>query len=592
MLASALAAVFLFAGIGAATSWTANGSGHPSHIAKSLLEKAKKNPNETIRVIIQSTGGTKGAEKAFAAAGGSTDGQKLNRKLGIVGAVAVEIKASKLDKLASISGLIVTPDDPMKASGSTVASSQLWPAESGNAQLWGPVDTKLAAKMPAIAIVDSGIEADRLDFTGRIVANVNLATATPNSPGDGRGHGTFVAGIAAGAAPGHAGASPGAKLVSIDVMNDAGMAWTSDVIAAADWILANKAAYNIRVANFSLHASNPSSFTVDPLDKAVERLWLKGVTVVAAAGNYGTGGPGDVKYAPANDPFVITVGAVDLSGSATVKDDFAAPWSVYGYTYDGFRKPEVGTAGRYMVGPVPMNSTLASERPSNIVSTGYMQLSGTSFAAPIVAGAAAHILALHPEFTPNQVKGALMVTARPINATDWPIGVGELNAVKASTYSNPPNPNAALDAFLVADPATGELVFDAASWNSTVQGDASWNSASWNSASWNSASWNSESWNSASWNSASWNSESYAAASLNDSALEDAVLGDINGTEGYALTPEEQAALDADPDLVPLVPLPGTETSSTTESTTTDTTSTTSDTTTTTTDPLLVTWLE
>ena len=65
------------------------------------------------------------------------------------------------------------------------------------------------------------------------------------------------------------------------------MGLASDVIAAADWILRNKDQYNIRVANFSLTGSTPSSFRFDPLDKAVERLWFSGIVVVTAAGNYG-----------------------------------------------------------------------------------------------------------------------------------------------------------------------------------------------------------------------------------------------------------------------------------------------------------------
>src|SRR5205807_796635 len=84
------------------------------------------------------------------------------------------------------------------------------------------------------------------DIANRVVASVNLSTRTPNSPGDGRGHGTFVAGIAAGGAPGYAGAVPNAKLVSIDVMDDNDVASTSDVIAACSWILANQDKYNIK----------------------------------------------------------------------------------------------------------------------------------------------------------------------------------------------------------------------------------------------------------------------------------------------------------------------------------------------------------
>ena len=118
------------------------------------------------------------------------------------------------------------------------------------------------------------------------------------------------------------------------------MARTSDVIAAAEWIYANRASKNIKVANFSLHSTMPSNFINDPLDKAVEKLWFGGVTVVAAAGNYGKeDGPSGVPYAPGNDPFVITVGAVDLEGSVAVSRHDVPNWSAYGYTKDGFRSP-------------------------------------------------------------------------------------------------------------------------------------------------------------------------------------------------------------------------------------------------------------
>ena len=157
--------------------------------------------------------------------------------------------------------------------------------------------------VPAIAIVDSGVAAGRTDFGGRVVKQVTMTNLLPNALGDGRGHGTFVAGIAAGSKTGYAGAAPTAPIVSIDVMDDNGMAMTSDVIAAADWILANKGTYNIKVANFSLQSTVAASFMYDPLDKAVEKLWFSGVVVVAAAGNYGENGqPTTVAYAPGNDP--------------------------------------------------------------------------------------------------------------------------------------------------------------------------------------------------------------------------------------------------------------------------------------------------
>src|SRR6185437_16005106 len=140
---------------------------------------------------------------------------------------------------------------------------------------------------PTIAFVDSGIEAGRTDFGDRILASVDLTSLPDNSAGDGYGHGTLVAGLAAGSAPRYTGAAPTAGIVSLDVMDDQGMARTSDVIAAAQWILDHHDEYDIRVANFSLHSSVASSFRWDPLDKAVEKLWFSGVVVVASSGNEG-----------------------------------------------------------------------------------------------------------------------------------------------------------------------------------------------------------------------------------------------------------------------------------------------------------------
>src|SRR5581483_7652040 len=121
-------------------------------------------------------------------------------------------------------------------------------------------------------------------------------------------------------------------------------------------------------------------------------------------------------------------------------------------------------------------------------------------------GAAANILAAHPGFTPDQVKGAIMLTAKAGNKLGDAGGVGVIQSEEATRPSNPPNPNAALEQFVKSSNSNGSgttYSFDSASWNSAVQANASWNSASWNSASWNSASWNDASWNSVSWNSAS-----------------------------------------------------------------------------------------
>jgi hypothetical protein len=132
----------------------------------------------------------------------------------------------------------------------------------------------------------------------------------------------------------------------------------------------------------------------------------------------------------------------------------------------GFSKPELAAPGRYMLGAVPAASTMPLERPDRVVGPGYMWMSGTSFASPVVAGAAADLLALHPGWTPDQVKGALMASARALPAAaPGSVGVGEVKLDAAAPVPAPPNPNLALEKFLVADPLGGSTpVFDAASW--------------------------------------------------------------------------------------------------------------------------------
>src|SRR4051812_7219092 len=416
-------------------------SSQQTYMSPGMLVQAGKHPDKFVHVIVTANSGDLPKSKILELTLG-----KLDRKLDLINGISLDLKANRLAQLAKLPGLTITPDAPAHPTGQTFTSKQLWVANTGIDKLWNAplapnsIKTQSDLTAPAIAVVDSGVDTSKVaDFGGRVIQSVNLTTLPNNSPGDGRGHGTFVAGIAAGQAPAYAGASPRSNIVSLDVMDDTGTARTSDVIAAAQWIVANKDKYNIKVANFSLHASNSSSFTRDPLDKAVEKLWFSGVTVVAAAGNYGLpNGPSGVPYAPGNDPFVITVGAADMDGNPSPNNDTAPSWSAYGYTNDGFDKPEISADGRYMVGPIPMGSTLAVQKAAGIVAPGYIQLSGTSFAAPIVSGIAAQILARNPSWTPDQIKGALMAGARPTpSAVKGSLGVGEVNAIKSVLTTSP-----------------------------------------------------------------------------------------------------------------------------------------------------------
>jgi serine protease AprX len=389
----------------------------------------------------------------------------------------------------------------------------MWRQTAGIVSLWGTVLNPAPAS-PAIAIVDSGIDATKVaDFGTRVIAAVNLSSLAPGAIGDQEGHGTMVAGLAAGAAALHPGVAKTAPLVDVRTSDGDGQSLTSDVVAACDWILAHKSAYNIRVANLSMAGNTQTSFRIDPIDKAIEQLWFNGIVVVTAAGNHGTDGSAvDMSFAPGNDPFVISVGATDQHQTADSADDTIAPWSAYGHSLDGFAKPDLSAPGRYMVAPVPTTALFSALLPDRVVAPGYMWMSGTSFAAPVVAGAAAQILARHPGWTPDQVKGALMLTARYLARAGWAAGVGEVDAASASSVVAPPNPNENLNAFVVTDPTTRAVSFDDTTWAATVSSNANWSSANWSSANWSSANWSSANWSSANWGSANWGSANWSSA--------------------------------------------------------------------------------
>jgi subtilisin family serine protease len=512
------------------------------YVSQQLKEKAKNHPDELVPVIVQMDPTVTGKDAKRA----QGEMRKLGRRLGLIDAFTGEIRAKDLEKLERIKGLTVTLDAPVLKSGltspgATYSSNQLWTHETGINKLWG------GPQAPAIAIVDSGIDKSHPSFGNgsRIVARQVFGSSSGGSL-DGRGHGTFVASIAAGEAAGYAGGAPNAKLVDLDVMDDNGVGRTSDVIAAAEWIYQNRQAYNIRVANFSLHSAAINHFWLDPLNLAVEKLWFNGVVVVAAAGNYGVAGaPSGVKHAPGSDPFVITVGAIDIGGTARIGDDDRPAFSAYGRTPDGFWKPEICAPGRYMVGAIPMGSTLAAQKAANIKSSGWIELSGTSFAAPVITGLAAQILARQPGFTPDQVKGNVMRRSRAVpQGEPMSCGVGQINGTRSALFDGAANPNKALTQF-VHRADDGSYAFDAVSWTDVSWSDVSWDAVSWSDVSWADVSWDAVSWSDVSWADVSWSDVSWA-----DVSWEDGAEGEFLDGDGFELTPSEADAAAADPDLL------------------------------------------
>jgi serine protease AprX len=378
-------------------------------------------------------------------------------------------------------------DTPYDAS----ALSSVYPAVVDAMGVWSRQLSPLTGRGIGIAVIDSGI-ASHPDLGNRVLAGQNF-NPTINGSDDAYGHGTAVAGIIAGdgAAGGgkYIGIAPQANLINLRVNDGSGAAPTSAIMNAVMWAVQNKDTYNIRIMNLSLQASVQESYRTSPIDAAVEYAWLKGIVVVVAAGN---DGPNSILYAPANDPYVISVGATDDQGTASMADDTLAVFSSFGLTQDGFRKPDFVAPGRRIIAPLAPSSTFALSYPSFIVGSQYIRLSGTSVATPIVSGVAALYAESHPTVRPGQLKGVLLATANKLSLTGS--GAGYPDAGRAIAYGGLVGnadrglqPNNYLKVLYMAAHSLSALPL--VSWDTVSWSDVSWSSVSWSDVSWDAVSW-------------------------------------------------------------------------------------------------------
>jgi serine protease AprX len=343
-----------------------------------------------------------------------------------------------------------------------------------------------------VAVIDTGIAGDLVDFQtpgwqgSRVIASA-VTNPCAKDANDHYGHGTHVAGLIAGNSllyptdqplfGKYMGVAPRANLVSVTVSDDDGNTTVLDVIYGIQFAVDNKAAYNIRVINLSLSSAAAESYTTDPLDAAAEQAWNSGITVVAAAGNEAQTTDG-VTFSPANDPWVITVGALDDKGTMTRLDDALAPWSSRGLTQDGVRKPEVLAPGVGLVSTLAPNSDFAHMCQSCIVDGRYFRAGGTSMSTGVVSGAAALLIEAHPNWTPAQVKGALQSTLIDVPGAGGAIDANAaLDANTSATVNLAPN--------TLIDPTSGLIDWTRASFRRASFRDASGSnlSASWSRAS-------------------------------------------------------------------------------------------------------------
>ncbi|MBM3465205.1 MAG: peptidase S8, partial [Armatimonadetes bacterium] len=212
------------------------------------------------------------------------------------------------------------------------------------------------------------------------------------------------------------GTAPEASLVGVKVLDAGGSGRLSNIIKGIEWTVANRARYNIRVINMSLGGPARGSYKNDPICQAVERAVDAGMVAVVAAGNSGPGAK--TVGTPGNDPRVITVGALDDRGTLAREDDDIAKFSSRGPTpVDALTKPDVLAPGVAITAPTSPGSPLDTNPKVPHEGPWYITISGTSMATPVVAGVVADLLGAVPEASPQQVKDALMATARPLVRT-------------------------------------------------------------------------------------------------------------------------------------------------------------------------------
>jgi len=266
-----------------------------------------------------------------------------------------------------------------------------------------------------VAVLDTGVDAAHPDLAGQVTAEQNFSES--DTVRDAFGHGTHVAATIAGTGAGsdglRKGVAPGATILSGKVLDDEGSGWESDIIEAMEWAVDSDA----DVVNMSL-GGGPTDGT-DPLSTAVDGLSDHALFVVSA----GNDGPGASTIGtPGAADSALTVGAVDRDESLA---DFSSRGPRAG---DLAIKPDITAPGVDIAAARGSGTTMGT--PLDAL---YTRASGTSMAAPHVAGAAALLAAQHPGWTGPRLKDGLVSTARPGDLTEYEQGGGRVDVTRAVT---------------------------------------------------------------------------------------------------------------------------------------------------------------
>ncbi|MGZ4590911.1 MAG: S8 family serine peptidase, partial [Actinomycetes bacterium] len=377
----------------------------------------------TVRQLAWWSGGSAGNLDSLAARLRGAGASVVDR-LSVASAVVVEVPASWQPPM----GVATAEDRPMRVAGN-VDTSPRPAAPRGRTGPDAGSDGDGEGEGVTIALVDTGV-ASVADLQGS-VQHVNVSGAPA---GDGYGHGTFLAGLIAGsgAASGgvYRGVAPRASILDVQVAAPDGSTSLLRVLAGLQAV-AERARHDdsLRVVNLSLSTDDPGVPGIDPLSRALEELWDRGLVVVVAAGN---GGPhaGTVTV-PGTDPAAITVGALDDKGTVTPADDVVAPFSSRGIAGVANAKPDLVAPGVSMVGLRAPGSVIDTQYPSGRVGSANFRGSGTSMATAATSGAVAALLSAEADLLPDQVKAALTASAYRLPGDRSAAGAGGVDLAAA-----------------------------------------------------------------------------------------------------------------------------------------------------------------
>jgi len=351
-------------------------------------------------------------------------------------------------------------------------------------------DVREKGKGVTIAVLDSGVGSDSYSKNSLNVVRSIAINPEVTTTDDLYGHGTHVAGIINGKGTKEVtGIAHEANLINVKLGDDQGNLSEIDLLLGLQWVYDFKDDYNIKVVNLSVSSDTPGSYIESPLSAAVEQLWLSGVTVVAAAGNDRIN-PTDIDYTPANDPYIITVGAVDGKGQEMASESELAEWSKHGITPQGVLKPEITAPGVDIISLLPRrDSLLAIEHPEAVINGNYFQMSGSSMAAPMVSGTIALMLEANPSLTPNDIKSILLGTDVPYKNISDTSGV--INARRAVEIAKDKRKFAELPRYENTWPLSSYMVDSGTTmdWSKFSWGNAGWEKFSWGNIDWSKFSW-------------------------------------------------------------------------------------------------------